>query len=404
MGAAVRGWLIPIATIFLLQTSSSFLNRLVPIISPALTREFGWNENLIGYFTAANNFGALVILLTGISLMQRTGSIRALQLSLLLGSASVLLFFFPALGLVLLACLLLGISQGVATPAGSDVLQRFSPPQSRNLVFSIKQAGVPLGGVIAGLIVPPLVLLAGWRGALAGCGLLVVGAVWLSWRWREQIDEPAHSRRARRPEHRGIRSVTLPLRSLAERPGLMQMSCAGLLLAGNQACWFAFTVTYLIAKLHYSLALAGAVFAVMQASGAIGRIAMGWAADQTGNARAVLIASAAISAVVTLLLGLSTPAWPTWTILALAAVAGMGVSGWNGVHFAEIARRSAPGRITETTAGSSIMFNTANMTGPGLFSLVAGLTGHLDYALFMAAAFSVGAFALLVKVRDPSEA
>ena len=38
----------------------------------------------------------------------------------------------------------------MSSPAGSEILQRFSPPPIRNLVFSIKQTGVPLGGVLAG--------------------------------------------------------------------------------------------------------------------------------------------------------------------------------------------------------------------------------------------------------------
>jgi|HigsolmetaGSP11D_1036233.scaffolds.fasta_scaffold00053_41 Sugar phosphate permease len=403
MGADARPWLIPIATIFLLQTSSSFLCRIIPIIWPALAMEFAWDDSQIGYLTAANNFGALFILLTGISLMRRLGSIRALQASLLVGSTAVCLFFMPVLSIVLLGCLLVGISQGVASPAGSEVLQRFSPPQSRNLVFSVKQAGVPLGGVLAGLVIPPLVLLAGWRGALACAGLLVAAGVWLTWKWRDQIDvaQPQSSRKHAVREHRGLRAVILPLKSLSERPGLLKMCLAGLFLAGNQACWFAFMVTYLIVALDYSLSLAGAVFAVMQVCGAFGRIALGWMADHTGNARPILFASAVVSTIATLLLGLSTPAWPLWTVVALAAAAGFGVSGWNGVHFAELARRSAPGRITETAAGSSILLNTANMTAPGIFAIIAGISGRLDYSLFVIAGFSLAAAVLLAGIDRP---
>ena len=51
--------------------------------------------------------------------------------------------------MALLASVLIGLSNGTANPAGSEVLQRFTPPAHRNFVFSIKQAGVPLGGVIA---------------------------------------------------------------------------------------------------------------------------------------------------------------------------------------------------------------------------------------------------------------
>jgi hypothetical protein len=50
--------------------------------------------------------------------------------------------------------LLIGVSIGPPSSAGMDVVQRFAPPRHRNLLFSVKQAGVPLGGVIAGLLLP----------------------------------------------------------------------------------------------------------------------------------------------------------------------------------------------------------------------------------------------------------
>ena len=41
--------------------------------------------------------------------------------------------------------------------------------------------------------------------------------------------------------------------------------------------------------------------------------------------------------------------------VALAAVAGIAVSGWNGVQIAEVARRSPPALVGETAAGSVIL-------------------------------------------------
>jgi predicted MFS family arabinose efflux permease len=392
--------LIPISTLLLLQTSSSFLSRIIPIIFPAMAKEFAWNDSLIGYLTAANNFGALVILLVGMSLLHRIGSIRTLQLSLLLGALSVALFFSPILTLALLACLLIGTSVGISSPAGSDVLQRFSPPQSRNLVFSIKQAGVPLGGVIAGLLIPFLVVLSGWRWALVCSGLLVAASVWLTWKWREQIDEPAEVREAARHNHRGLAGVMRPLRALIGQPGLLRMAVAGMLLSANQACWFAFMVTYLIVKLQYSLTLAGLGFAVMQTSSVVGRIALGWLADKVKAPRIILITAAVISALTTLLLALATPAWPFWTVMLLSAAAGISVAGWNGVQIAEVARRSLPGQVAETAAGASILINCGNMLAPSLFSLVAGLVGRLDYPLWLTAAFGAVAAMLLARGRS----
>ena len=55
------------------------------------------------------------------------------------------------------------------------MLTRFTPPQHRNLMFSVKQAGVPLGGMIGGLALPPLIEAMGWRLAAVVVAFACIG-------------------------------------------------------------------------------------------------------------------------------------------------------------------------------------------------------------------------------------
>ena len=154
MTSTAPAWLMPVVAICILQTISSFLTRLIPIVAPAMSVEFGWSGSSIGYLTASNSMGGLAILLAGSALFKQIGGMRTLQLTLSLGAVCLAFLLYPSLGVALAACFAMGLSNGAANPAGSEVLQRFSPPGKRNLMFSIKQAGVPLGGVMAGLLVP----------------------------------------------------------------------------------------------------------------------------------------------------------------------------------------------------------------------------------------------------------
>ncbi|SHH85392.1 MFS transporter [Pollutimonas bauzanensis] len=382
MTKAAPSWLIPVAAIFILQTTAAFLSRFIPIISPALSSEFGWDGSSIGYLTAANSLGGLAILMVGSGLFRLMGGIRALQLTLLIGAASMAFLLHSSLSVALIACFVMGLSNGAANPAGSEVLQRFSPPEMRNLIFSIKQAGVPLGGVIAGLAIPAIVLLAGWRWALFAGACLVVLPTVLTWRMSAGIDEPGVSRRRFLPLPRlsSLRALIVPLRSLTQGTGLLKMSIVGSLFAVAQSCWFTFLVIYLIDGLGYSLGLAGAVFAVMQTGGVIGRVGLGWLADRMHSATATLSVAALISAGTTVLLGLSDPTWPLWIIVVLAFVAGCSVASWNGVQIAEVARLSPPKLISETAAGSSILVNLVNMLAPALFAAFVAVSGRYDYA------------------------
>ena len=78
MMRTIPPWIVALAVILVLQTMTSYLTRLVPIASPAFMSEFGWDDSWIGYLSAANIVGALFILLAGVGLVRRMGSVLAL--------------------------------------------------------------------------------------------------------------------------------------------------------------------------------------------------------------------------------------------------------------------------------------------------------------------------------------
>ncbi|GAB3114223.1 MFS transporter [Bordetella tumbae] len=391
---------MPIVAIFTLQTISAFLNRLIPILAPAMSEDFGWSGSTIGYLTASNSLGGLMILVAGSAMLKQIGGMRTLQLTLLIGAACMAWLLIPSLAIALIACLFMGLSGGAANPAGSEVLQKYSPPGKRNLMFSIKQAGVPLGGVIAGLLVPLLVVLTGWRIALFFCALIVLLPTMMTWRLSASLDETPDKKDHffHFPTLESLRTLTVPLASLRHNSGLMKISVVGSLFAIAQSCWFTFTVIYLVDQLGYPLALAGMVFAVMQAGGVIGRIVLGWLSDYLRSANITLTIAAVFSAVTTALLGLTSAAWPLWSVITLAFVAGCSAASWNGVQIAEVARRSPPQMISETSAGSSILVNLMNMVAPTLFAAFVAVSGRYDYAFIFA-----GACSLLVLVCLPRD-
>src|SRR3546814_3162676 len=105
MTKAAPGWLVPIVAIFILQTTTAFLSRFIPIIAPAISEEFGWSGSSIGYLTATNSLGGLAIFIAGPSLLKQIGGMRTLQLMLILGAASMALFLHSSVSIAMLACL-----------------------------------------------------------------------------------------------------------------------------------------------------------------------------------------------------------------------------------------------------------------------------------------------------------
>jgi MFS family permease len=233
----------------------------------------------------------------------------------------------------------------------------------------------------------------------AACAAIAVTATTLPFRAR--IDPPPDARVATRLVSFRLTDIAIPLRSLARAPGLWPMSWVGCLLAFPQAVWVTFAATFLVVTLGLSLSVAGLVYAVMQATSVIGRVLMGWIADRVGSATATLAVASVASALSTIAFGLVTPGWPLWALVLLAAVAGISVSGWNGVQIAEVARRSPAGLVGETAAGSVILVYASNMLGPVFFAAFVALTGRFDLAFMISGALTLICLPLLWGIDRP---
>src|SRR2546429_601296 len=92
-----------------------------------------------------------------------------------------------------LAARVLDLGYGAASPASTHLLVPQTPRPVFNLVMSLRQIGMPLGGVLAALILPPLALTIGWRGALLmelGPVLLLIGLMEIPRRRWDHDREP----------------------------------------------------------------------------------------------------------------------------------------------------------------------------------------------------------------------
>jgi MFS family permease len=394
-----RLWIGALAATLVLQATAAFLTRLVPTIAPAIMPEFGWSETTIGYLAAITTFGSIALLLTGNPLIRRAGPIRALQIGMALGALGTAMLALPFFAAPLIASFLMVVGYGPSTPAGSEVLQRHAPARHRNLVFSVKQAGVPVGGVIAGLALPPIAEIAGWRATLVFSAAVAILTALAVQPLRRRLD-------AERSRHQplsfgsvlGAQNLLRPLRSLASAPGIPRLAFVGACFAIGQGCWFAFLVTYCVTGLGLSLSAAGFVFAVMQATGVSGRILLGWVSDRLGSGLLTLRVVALMSAATSVALALTSPQWPLWALSLLAGIGGVTVSSWNGVQIAEVARLAPRELIGETTSGSTILIFLGYILGPSAFAMLVGASGRFDLA-FMGVALAT--LAALLGLRAP---
>jgi len=135
----------------------------LPVMAPVAAKDLAVSPALVGIYVALTYLGAMISSLTSGTSVTRWGPIRVSQLGLVLCAMGLCLCAVPWLPATGLGAVLIGLGYGPITPASSQILTRTTPAHQMSLVFSIKQTGVPLGSMLAGAIVPSLMLGIGWQ-------------------------------------------------------------------------------------------------------------------------------------------------------------------------------------------------------------------------------------------------
>lgn len=371
--------LVLIATLAI-QALATLMVLAPPVFAGLAAPAFGVSADHIGVFTAV--VYAAAVLSTGMSggPVRRYGAIRVSQAALLIGAAGLALLASASIWLGLIGAVFIGVGYGPMTPASSHLLIRQTPPARRALVFSIKQTGVPLGGVLAGLAVPPLAIPFGWRGAaLAVAAVSAVLAI-VCEPLHKSLDDDAD------PSAAGGSHIVAAVNMVLGEPVLRRLALASLSYSAMQLCVSAFVVNFLTGRAGMALVAAGVVMAVLQAAGIAGRILWGWTADRLLSARQVLSLLGLAIGATGALLALVGPGWPLALVLIVAAALGAVALGWNGVFLAEVARLAPTGSAGMATGGALALTFVGALLGPPIFGAIIDATGSYRVAFFIAAA------------------
>ncbi len=372
-----RRWVWPLLVTLLMQTIAAFLIRALPVMGPSVTEAAGVSPEKVGLLAGLTAAGTMWFLATGILFLARFGPVRTLQLGAILGAAAMVTVASGSWPVMLLSAFAIGVAYGPSPPAGSDILARYAPPGRRSLVFSIKQSGVPLGGVLAGLVLPTAIEAFGLRGALVIGALISLVSALLVQPARPSLDRGREEGQSITPPAMfSWANLRAPFAVLRESPGLVSVTAAGFAFACVQGCLLTFLVTYLVEEVGFSLAAAGVAFSATQAAGFVARVVMGWVADRIGSGSLTLLLLAGCGFVTMLIVAAIGPGWPMAAVVAAGVAAGFAATSWNGVYLAEIARLAPKGRVGDATAGSTFFVFVAYSAAPIVFSVAVPVVGR----------------------------
>ena len=363
------------------QALATFSVFALPTLAPKAAAAFGVAPQWIGYQVSVIYIAAASVSGYAGMIVRRYGP----------GSASLAALAACALGLVTLSTgnlaitvagsALIGLGYGLTNPAAAHLLFKYAPAGRRNLIFAIKQAGVPIGAMLAATLLPRLSESIGWQAAIGVSSLMIAGVsiplLMRRSRWDSDADPTADLKEG------GLAGLKLVWR----HPVLRSLAFVGLCYAGFQVCLIAFAVTMLATEFGWTLIEAGMIAALMQIAGIAGRLSWSLAADQFGRGLAILAAVGVMATVFALITAVMTPAWPTFALILVLAGFGFSIIGWNGVYMAQTARLSGA-RDVGIATGGVLMFNFAGViVAPATFGIVSKSIGSI--------ATTFGLFALL---------
>lgn len=349
-----------------------------------LESQIGFGVGKLGLATAAF-FGAAALTANPAGrLVSTLGSSVGIKLGASLTIASCIVAGTARVWWVIpLATAIGGAANGIIQVASNLAIFDGVNEARQGLAFGSKQASVPLANVLAGLSLPVIGLIFGWRWVFAGAALLALGLA---------LTAPDFHRDGvvRRVEEK----VGRPTRSM------LWLGLAGITgaAAGNGLSLF---IVPSAVDIGIAEAAAGAVLAACSLLVVGLRIGVGWTVDSRRSSGHVEMAwMAGVGAVAALvLMSATTPA----LYLVSMPIALLGAWGWPGIIFFTVVHT-----YREFPAKASGLVLSSNLTGTVLGPLIVGsLAGRDNYPgawLFVSICAAVSTVGFIVARRTTEPA
>jgi len=348
LDAAYANSLVALLITLFIQTATVAAVLAPAVIAPAIAAAMKVPVASIATFIAIVYSSAVCAALASGGLIRKWGAIRTSQVCLLLCAAGSLCVASGVAEAGIVGAVLIGLGYGPITPASSHILVRTTAPHRLSVTFSIKQTGVPLGGGVVGLVIPPQEAAFGWSWAILSIAIACVVMAVCAQGLRAELDQE----RGGGPASSLAASVVAPIRLVMTNRALLALCACSFVFSGVQLSLSVNLSSYLNLDLGWSLQAAGIVLSVMLFAGMVGRIAWGAVSDARLGPRKTLAVQAIVMAGGCLATSqFHAETSPVWIYIVLI-VFGSSAAGWTGVYLAEVARLAPPGQVSIATGGA----------------------------------------------------
>jgi len=266
----------------------------------------------------------------------------------------------------------------VNAASGRAVMSWFRRDQ-RGFALGIRQTALPIGGLLAALVLPPVAAAGGVR---AGLTVLAAGCLAAAIAGASGLREAPHGEEE-------LKDIGHPMRD----PRMWRLSIGSGFVLAAQISILSFLILFLHQERGLSTAAAAGVFAVIQALGAVLRIVSGRWSDRV-HARIAPLRRLALALAATLAAAAVLLSAPLAILIPVFVAAGALSLSWNGLSFTAAAELAGRARAGAALGFQQTALAITSAAAPPAFAVVVE-SGSWSLAYGLAAAMPIVGIAVM---------
>lgn len=393
-------WVMLIVTT-IAQTTATLITYGVGVFALFWKEEYALTNTESGLLVSVVNVGPLFCMLfVGRLLDQYNEKILISISSFLLGSSLLLTNIVNGFNGLLFVLLLIGMFYSVSQPGGSKVILKWFRKENRGLAMGIRQAGIPIGGALAGVLIPFLTVQYNMTYAInsIACICIMGGVLFFVFYKEPYVQEEA------RTGHNNI-SFWMELKVVICKKELYPIYITGICMISLQMVLVGHFMKFLAGEQSITSIVAGTVFSVMFFSGMIGRIALAAISDvlYKGNRRIPLFIAVCASIGLILLLVMNIHTIMSGVLYSVSALLGFFSIGWFSLFIAEVAELASEESVGITVSVALTLNQIAIIVAPVLFGYIVDEKGYAYAWLCIVVLLSISAVSLYRKNKKIKE-
>ncbi|MED0978470.1 MFS transporter [Bacillus paramycoides] len=357
--------------------------------------EYSLTNMQSGLLVSVVNIGPLFCMLFVGRLLDRYNEKLLITISsFLLGGSLLLTNIVNEFTGLLFVLLLVGAFYSVSQPGGSKVIIKWFSKENRGLAMGIRQAGIPIGGMLAGVLIPFLTIKYNVAYAIniIACICIIGGFLFFIFYKEPYVQEKVREECIKL-------SFWMQLKAVMCKKELYPIYITGICMISLQMVLVGHFIKFLVMEQSITPILAGKVFSIVFFSGMIGRVVLAAVSDllYKGNRSTPLFIVVCISIGFILIFVISIHTITGGVLYGVSALLGFFSIGWFSLFMVEVAESASEESVGMTVSFALTLNQIAIIVAPVLFGYIVDEKGYTYAWLCIVVLLSISAVSLYSK-------